>query len=159
MTTLRVEGEKELLGLFARLTNSANRRDLMDQIGATGVSQTQQRFLDQSYDGSPWPASFRVKTKGGQTLRDKGHLFGSLTFSATDKAVEWGSNKIYAGIHQFGGVIRPKSAKNLKFRLANGKFVAVKQVTMPARPFLGITDANRAEILETAQDWMEATAS
>ena len=37
---------------------------------------------------------------------------------------------------ELGGVIKPKRAKALSFRLDDGTFAVVKQVTIPARPYL-----------------------
>jgi len=46
-----------------------------------------------------------------------------------------GSNVVYAHIHELGGVIRPKTATYLRFQIG-GQWKSVKQVRMPARPFL-----------------------
>lgn len=49
----------------------------------------------------------------------------------------WGvRDVVYARIHELGGVIKPKRAKALSFRLDDGTFAVVKQVTIPARPYL-----------------------
>jgi phage gpG-like protein len=49
----------------------------------------------------------------------------------------WGvRDVVYARIHELGGTIKPKTAKALRFRLDDGTFVVVQQVTMPARPYL-----------------------
>ncbi len=60
---------------------------------------------------------------------------------------EWGVNRIYAAIHQFGGTIRARNAGALRFRLANGGFATVKAVKMPARPFLGISPDDASDIV------------
>lgn len=46
-----------------------------------------------------------------------------------------GTNVIYARIHELGGTIKAKKGKYLKFYI-KGKFIQVKQVTIPARPYL-----------------------
>lgn len=48
----------------------------------------------------------------------------------------FGSKVPYAAIHEFGGVIRPKTKKYLRFRTFDGKWHTVKKVVMPARAFL-----------------------
>ena len=58
-----------------------------------------------------------------------------------------GVNRIYAAIHQFGGVIRAKSGA-LKFAIPDGGFAVVKVVRMPARPYLGVNDDDRRDILD-----------
>jgi phage gpG-like protein len=55
------------------------------------------------------------------------------------------AGRIYAAIHQFGGTILPKKAKRLVFTL-KGKTVFATRVTMPARPYLGVSAENAAEI-------------
>jgi phage gpG-like protein len=48
----------------------------------------------------------------------------------------WGSRDVrYALIHELGGVITAKTAKALHFEIA-GEHIVVKQVTIPARPYL-----------------------
>ncbi len=46
-----------------------------------------------------------------------------------------GSNIIYAKIHEFGGIIRARAAKFLKFQV-EGKWIIASQVTIPAKPYL-----------------------
>jgi phage gpG-like protein len=46
-----------------------------------------------------------------------------------------GSPIVYAAIHEFGGIIRPKNAKYLVFQI-NGTWIRTKQVTMPKREWL-----------------------
>ena len=154
--SLNFKGDDILIRALGRLSDPAKKKDLLEQIGARGVFQTQQRFLDQKGpDGQPWKKSLRAIESSGETLRHKNRLFSSFTFAATASSVEWGTNVIYAGIHHFGGVIKPKNKKALAFRGAGGNLNIVKQVTMPARPFLGLTDADRADIAETYEDWMK----
>lgn len=46
-----------------------------------------------------------------------------------------GTNKKYAKIHEYGGTIRPKTAKYLKFK-AGGRFYSAQEVTIPERSYL-----------------------
>jgi len=46
-----------------------------------------------------------------------------------------GSPVVYAAIHEFGGIIRPKNAKYLVFQI-DGKWIRTKKVTMPKREWL-----------------------
>lgn len=45
------------------------------------------------------------------------------------------SDVVYAPIHEYGGVIRAKNEPYLKFSIG-GRWMQVKQVTIPARPYL-----------------------
>jgi len=84
-------------------------------------------------------------------LRETGRLLGSLSRRADGNRVVVGTNVIYAAIHQFGGTIRPKSGGRLAFRLGRTRVFA-RSVSIPARPWLGVSDADRAEIMAIFQD-------
>lgn len=89
------------------------------------------------YDDTP--------SKLTQTSRLKGSI--NRVFDSASAVV--GTNVEYAAIHHFGGAIKPKRAKALRF---GGRFA--KQVTIPARPFLVLTDSDLEEIEYTTQDYL-----
>ncbi len=47
-----------------------------------------------------------------------------------------GNRIVYARIHEYGGTITAKNSPYLTFQLANGDWVRVPSVTIPARPTL-----------------------
>lgn len=53
-----------------------------------------------------------------------------------DSVARVGALAVYMRIHEFGGVITPKSAPYLVFQTADGEWVTTPSVTMPARPTL-----------------------
>lgn len=130
-------------------------RPIFDAIGQYGESSTRLRFRKGvGPDGARWKPSARARATGGQTLVMKGQhggLLGSMTYRADNASAEWGTNKVYAGIHQMGGVIRPRTKKNLRFAVPGG-FVSTKRVVMPARPFLGVNDEDGREIQAVVVD-------
>jgi phage virion morphogenesis protein len=158
--SIRYQGEKKIFQLLDKLASPELRKQLLDAIGAYGVSSTQQRFLDQvSPEGKKWKKSRRAETAGGQTLRLSGRLgFLSMVHQASPKMAAWGTNLVYAGIHQFGGVIKAKPGGSLKFPGMNGQDIFVKQVTIPARPYLGISGLDRKRIEQIAGDWVQEMA-
>lgn len=125
-------------------------RDLfpaMDAIGAALVASTQIRFeRGEGPDGKAWIPSIRVRETGGLTLVESGRLAASITHAAARDSVEIGTNVIYAGIHQLGGDIVAKNAPFLVFNIPGVGFRKVKKVTIPARPFLGVDEADETEI-------------
>lgn len=130
------------------LALGSNPAPAMRDIAALGESTTRLRFRSQiGPDGKRWKPSLRAQINGGRTLTKDGHLSGSISADHGRDYAEWGVNRIYAAIHQFGGVIRAKSAGALKFRLPGGGFAVVKAVRMPARPYLGVNDTDRSDIL------------
>ncbi|MEK0082867.1 phage virion morphogenesis protein [Benzoatithermus flavus] len=145
---IRVEDAEVRAALGRLLELGQDLGPVMDEIGRTLVKNTQLRFEDQrGPDGSAWLPSLRARLQGGQTLKDTGRLVASITHVATGDRVEIGTNVLYAALHQFGGTIRAKQAPYLRFRLADGTPIAVKEVTIPARPFLGLGDDDREDIL------------
>lgn len=122
--------------------------DLMDLIGSVLINGAVERIssTNVSPDGIPWPASFRATEDGGKTLHDSGLLMRSITSEAAPREVMIGSNLIYAGVHQAGATIKAKTAKGLSFTLANGESVVVGSVTIPARPYLGVSEGEQAAI-------------
>ena len=96
--TIRIEGAadvgKQLAATAARLERP---RALWEEVGRVGVLQTQERFeRQQDPEGKAWPKSIRVLVEGGNTLRDSGRLFASVTHEASDTGVAIGTNAIQA---------------------------------------------------------------
>lgn len=98
-------------------------------------------------------------------LRDRTRLYQSLTTMHDGANATVGTNVVYAAIHQFGGVIRQsareqklslkkiRGKKGMRFVRAGTKgaqerlaSIGERSITIPARPYLGINDADRAEI-------------
>lgn len=111
-----------------------------------------------------WKPSMRASYTAGQTLSDTGVLRRSITYNSVSPiGFRIGSPVKYANIHQWGGVIRAKTARGLRFALPVGfdiatartnlktkrtsyrrikkavlreAIVVVQKVTMPPRSFL-----------------------
>lgn len=128
---------------------------LMDSIGTGLVNSTIERFNETSKtpDGTPWPPSIAAGLEGRRTLIKSGNLRDSVTHEPSTNAVEIGSNVLYAAVHQFGKTIRAKTARGLRFRVGD-RFVTKQQVTIPPRPFLGISAEDEEMILAEATDWL-----
>lgn len=125
---------------------------LNKKIGEVLVSSTKKRFEDETApDGTKWPKSYRAAARGGQTLSDKGRLKNSISYQASATKVEVGTNVKYAHVHQEGMEIKAKNAKFLRFRVGGG-WAKKKKVTIPKRPFLGISDEDMEEIDDTILD-------
>jgi phage gpG-like protein len=101
----------------------------LDRCRIAIVSSTKENFAGgHAPDGTPWPALRfpRPGSKGtDRPLRDKGLLAASVTARGaegnierrTPTSLEWGSNLDKAGLHQYGGTIRPTKAKALSIPL------------------------------------------
>ncbi|MEM7047074.1 MAG: phage virion morphogenesis protein [Pseudomonadota bacterium] len=144
--------ERALAGVDQDMTDLT---PLMDAVAADMELATMERFEDgKDPDGKTWKPSIRALWDGGQTLRDTGGLQDSITTHVTATTAEVGTNKIYAGTHQFGATIRGKSGGNLKFKIGK-RWVTVPEVTIPARPFLGFGQRDEAQVVATVTDWLE----
>lgn len=131
---------------------SVDPSDLMTNIGAIGESQTRRRIADEKTapDGTPWPPN---KTGTSILFRTGEHLLGSVAFVPSADEVEWGASWEWAHVHQDGMTIKPKDAKRLAFVIGNQQIFA-RQVTIPPRPFVGLSDDNRTEISDVVTDWL-----
>ncbi|MGI8839761.1 MAG: phage virion morphogenesis protein [Caulobacteraceae bacterium] len=139
---------------------TAHARPLMNAIGAALESSTRKRFrTQQSPEGATWRPSIRARLKGGTTLIAHGHLRDSITHDADGNHAEVGSNLIYAAIHQLGGVIRAKGGGMLRFRIPGVGWRQVAQVTIPARPYLGVSEEDREEMGAQAERYLEKAAA
>lgn len=117
---LRFDDKK--IGKFARL------------VGGEMVYRTEERFSNQvDLQRSPWLPSKRAIAQGGKTLRDTGRLVDSLNFQALPDGVQWGTKLAYARMMHYGG-------KKSVFPHLWGD--------IPARPFLGVSDDDKAEIMD-----------
>lgn len=125
--------------------------DLAAEIGALGESQTRRRITDEKTapDGTPWQANRAGTSILHQTGRN---LLDSAGFISDADSAEWGLSWEYAHVHQDGAVIEPRTAKVLAFEGADGAVFA-KKVTIPARPIVGLSDANRAEMADLVTDF------
>ena len=159
----------------------ADPRPLMDIAGSLLEASTRQRFADgRGPGGIPWPPSKRqtyaarpggkpVKgevsrsamgpNRGGRTLVDRGGLLASVTFEARSDQVEVGiiaktPSAKFAYVHQFGATIRPKKGPFLVFTGPDGHKVFARKVTIPARPFIGIDETDRRDLMEAWEDYI-----
>ncbi|MCO5082650.1 MAG: phage virion morphogenesis protein [Rhizobiaceae bacterium] len=130
----------------------APKGELMEGIARLVQEQTRRRIEVEktSPAGEPWKKNW----KGSSTLYESGALSRSIDYAATETTAEIGTGIVYGRIHQLGGTIKPKSAKALAFMMGN-RFVMTRQVTMPARPYLGLSAENERDIIQDAEDWLE----
>jgi phage virion morphogenesis protein len=132
-------------GAALRALSQRTRRldDALESIGGSLLASTQQRFLDEeSPTGQGWKehseATELKRGSGADILRDHNHLFDSLDDKVDGSQVAVGTNMVYARIQHLGG------------QAGRGK-----KVTIPARPYLGVSEADRTEIRDVIQEFLE----
>lgn len=141
---------------------AANPRPLLEIAGSLMEESTRERFRTSTGPGGiPWPTSRRAELQGGRTLINTGGLLSSIIHIADDQRVEWGvmaktTSARFSYVHQFGAVIRPKTSPFLVFRGADGHLIFARSVTIPARPFIGIDDDDRADLIAAWNAYLES---
>ncbi|MBL4876698.1 MAG: phage virion morphogenesis protein [Cohaesibacteraceae bacterium] len=132
----------EIQAAISRFTDLETTQ-LLDDIGALVVSQTQRR-IDTEKTG-PNGEAWEPNTAGTETLVQTGALRDTIDHQVSGNQAIVGSPLLYAATHQFGATIVPKDAQHLVFMIGGRKIFANK-VEIPARPFLGLSPDNVREI-------------
>jgi phage virion morphogenesis protein len=127
----------------------------MREVGRIVKTETQQRFRDEeSPEGVPWIPSVRALIEGGQTLTLTARLRRSITYQADHVSVEVGTNVVYGAVHQFGRSRTTSIFEGLKRGLGAA---AARSKGLPARPYLGVSDAGRLQLVEAVNGFLGRT--
>lgn len=157
--SIRVDGDASKL--LARMKGFSNidKKSLNEALAEGSRESTLERFKrSRDPSGKRWKTSIRAAQSGGKTLIDTAQLRNSIKSAVDETGFAVGTNVIHAATHQLGDpkrTIRAKTARGLRFRV-NGHFVTKQQVevSIPARPFLGISDDDMEEIKATVEDFV-----
>lgn len=103
-------------------------------------------------DGSAWAPNLEGRRP---ILHRSGALARSIDYAVSGMQAIVGSGLIYSAIHQFGGTILPKKADRLSFRIGNRQVFA-RKVSMPARPYIGLSGDDRAELVQAAGAYLRS---
>lgn len=138
---------------------------------------TDNRFRQQvAPDGTPWAPlapSTLARKKGGRILREKGTLQDTLRHNVSNNELDFGTDRPYGAIHQFGGKIEQAArSQQVYFRQAKdgsvgSRFVkknksnfsqwatrGASSTQMHARPYLGLSSEDETEILAIVGDYL-----
>lgn len=160
---VRIRGD---LGKLTAALQKASRLDIKNRlgkpVGEALVSSTRERFRSsRDPDGKPWQPLAATTVRSGFKKKDRkksgglrkgvaereakrkilvqsAQLKNSISSDASDTKVAVGTNKPYARVHQLGG----KAGRG-------------KKVTIPARPFLGVSDGDAREIERLTAKFIE----
>jgi phage virion morphogenesis protein len=132
--------------------NMGSLRPALMEIGEHLQGSVEDRFRSETDpEGRSWaelaPLTLANK-RNNLILTESGGpgLRGSIHYRVGSDTLEQGTNKIYGAIHQLGGTIRAKRAPALAIGRPGGAFALVKQVRIPARPYLGLSEDDRQAI-------------
>ncbi len=133
----------DLSPTLSALARTARRPEpVLRAMGTTFKSIAEGTFnsVGAAYRPRPWKAKWDGSPSNLQSRNPT--LSKSFHLTVTDKAATVANPMRYAAIHQFGGLIRPKSKQALRFQIG-GRWVTVQKVTMPARPFFPVDESGR----------------
>lgn len=130
----------------------ADMRPVMDDLGELLAETTKQRFTaGAAPDGTPWAPKSKATLAAYEHRGDRvdarplfgpsGILSSQIFHQATSDGVSWGSGQVYAAMMQFGGT--KDAFPNL-------------WGDIPARPFLGLSETDRADIIDTVAEWIDS---
>jgi phage gpG-like protein len=104
-------------------------QELRARIAAAAVTLVTDEFrTGRDPYGRQWKPSARSIAEGGQPLRSSGRLLQSFSSQPNGTGFVIGTNVKYAAIHQYGGIIRAKNGKYLKFRVGGFRAKGQKSV-------------------------------
>lgn len=149
---LRLEGMEAVDRALARL-DPLPAAELMEGIARMVQEQTRRRIEGEKT--APSGAAWKPNRAGTSTLYRSGELKRSIDYAVSGTTAIVGSGLVYAGIHQNGGTITPKKAKRLVFRVGN-KTVFARKVTIPARPYLGLSTENAEDVIDQVGRFVRA---
>ncbi len=138
--------------LVTRLTDF-DASQLISEMVQIGATQTKARVSagGPGPDGEAWPPNL----EGTPILYRSGdNLYGQIKSTASGLTGEWGCAWPLSHVHQYGATIVPKNADYLAFSIG-GKRVHAKKVTIPPRPFVGVSTENAQELHQFATDFLK----
>lgn len=159
MYSIRLEGDTRALLKKLRSFSELDKKKINAALGQAVRESTLERFkTSKSPSGKKWTVSMRAQAEGGKTLVKTSQLRSSIKVKSDTSGFAVGTNVKYAATHQFGEsgrTIRAKNHKVLRFQVG-GQWISKKQVriTIPARPFLGLSDDDMEEIRATVEDFI-----
>ena len=137
--------DKEIQQLLKRLiSKTENLRPLMKNIAGIMLDSVEENFEKEGrpykWQGLAKPTIKQRTKKGywpGRILQVRGELAASITSKYDENSAVVGTNKVYAAIHQLGG----EAGRN-------------KNVKIPARPYLKLSEDDINQILEVTKDYL-----
>ena len=160
MHSIRLDGDVRAMLRRMRSLSDIDKRGLNAALAEGVRESTLERFREsKDPSGRRWKVSIRAATEGGKTLVKSAQLRNSINSRSDESGFAVGTNVKHAATHQFGETgrtIRARRKSTLRFQI-DGVWISKKQVrvSIPARPFLGLSDEDMQEIKATVQDFME----
>ena len=178
MTTIAVEIKDDAVSTsLARVAEAmSDLSPLMNEIALTLADQTDERFrTGTDPDGNPWrprsPVTLAAYARRGDKPGPRPLLGASLQLSRTIHSqagsdyAEIGSSRVQAAVMQFGaaqgefGARMGRTKPSEKRPRSRDYFVHLPWGDIPARPFIGLSEGNRADLLAEIDEWLGRAVS
>jgi phage gpG-like protein len=134
-------GNSDFIGLNRTLgemlTRAMDIAKPLSEIGMMMVGDFKQN-IEEGGRPSKWQESIRVKLNGGQTLRNTGAFYNSITYETGSGSVAAGPGSAmqkFARILAEGGTIKAKNKPFLTFYIRGIGWIRKKEVTIPGRDY------------------------
>ena len=173
MIEIKVQSDGITAALQSLLLKLHDLSPVMKEISGIMMRAVEDNFRD---GGRPeWEKSKRVKKHGGQTLIKTTRLVTSIKPKSSSTQAIVSTNCVYAAIHQFGGTITTNPYRRTLAFTDEGRFRSKKAsanrgktgavrvafanygsrtFTMPARPFLSMTEGDMADVMTTITKYL-----
>lgn len=145
------------LDMQGKCNKLKNMKPVMSRIAQDMKKESDLNFRNsQSPDGTKWKELSTLtktlrKNGGTKPLLDTGmNLKRNIHPYSTNTQAIIGTNVKFAAIHQFGGTIRSKNGKALKF----GTHIRTS-VVIPARPYLGVNAKMGEKYRKWVVEWVK----
>lgn len=152
MIKVKLDSKLVLQQLERLSKGAANPRPALLAIGESLVESTKKRFGSSSApDGKPWAANSALTLKrkrGSKPLVNEGTLRDQIGYVESGNQLTIFSSMIYAATQQFG-------AKQGAFGRSR-RNTPIPWGTIPARPFLGVSNDDEKMIVETVSEYLRS---
>jgi len=155
---VELDGEQAQAKLAAMVDRMARPIGFYKNVGEymAKVSVRNNFLSERAPDGTPWaslrPITLARRQKAGHAsttiLRASGKMASEINYQVTDQNVRIGSPAPQAAVMHFG------AAQGAFGRTSRGG--PIPWGNIPARPFLGLSEADETMILRIAEAWLEA---
>lgn len=142
---IKIDNEEVNKKLLELAEKGENLRPLMKNVAGIFAYSTEENFKEEGRPDKWVDLSETTKKQRqkigkypGQILQVSGQLASSVSTAYDDNSAVIGSNLAYAAIHQLGG----QTGKN-------------KKTTIPARPYLKLTEDNFEEIIYEVEKYLK----
>ncbi|MEI7409276.1 phage virion morphogenesis protein [Pectobacterium aroidearum] len=162
-------------GLGELISRLEHRQPLMREIAAAMHDAVEENFAQQGRPAwAGWSPRYAKQRQGGKILQKRGRLAKSISEYSDNDSATVGTNVIYARIHQEGGTINiparsqrayykqnkdgsvgNRFVKKSKSNFSQWNTMGEYKITIPARPFLHLTESDVEGMENTAAEYLK----